>query len=1526
MAAVIRSLQNGITPIIGASRDDLVVGDVVTVNANTLATTYAWTIAFKPEGSAAVFSGDPLQNSPGNFTIDLEGPYLIGLVVDAGLATESYQYVRLRALTAFADLKLVAAGERRDVTGTIPVDVDLEGWANEQNFNLQTIKGFVKSVAASGQILYADPNASTEGYGDYPLVQSAIDAAVAAVATLASPYIVACRPGVYTENLTFAPHVHVLGWPGNSAAERDHQVVVLRGLHTITHTAVGDSTLLANLSLENVGTTTTALLSKLGAGKAVLYRCQLEQRGVSVTQGVTLDLQAGSFYAQGCRIRQLATADDRVAFLQSGASTSSYFWDTHFNGPSAVDINPGLGASVTCSMRDSEAFSTGAGASWGVRCSPQTLDMDYCQIRVNTGDPLLIHPTGGANPGAVAVALRWSLVEGDINFDVTGIVGATSLSVGSCEYTDLVFPGGAVTTLAATTMGTSLFYDNTTTGMTAENVQDAIDEVHVLAVLVTTLDDAYDGGLPGTGTGRTIYADQGAMQILDANPPSSPPPAGNTDGVLQVVSSVELGAIGVPEINLDPNPYGSGPYIVLGQMVVPTDMPFGAGTAAIMANSTGTPLFRNYNFRVQTKSSDGGTAIGRLILRGGDGYSNNPATPDGSSVYVQAGNCDDAAMGAAGDIFLSPGYGAFGSLSGSLWIVDPALSTQATLTAAGVFVGGVAGDITFGTNMGAVTASILVADNVAAVLVKLNALDGLTAAGNPIVISTTALGPNAEIYELDSDAGVSVALGGFTVAGGAAFVAGTYAAAVDLQCTAAGVLEIGPSGAAGPLIYDAATGKLTVPGLIDPTGLIFEEAGPPATGATEGAIFVSDGTAGLVQNNLYYRYAASGVNLDLTVGAINNTLDGAYDQGGAGLGRTIIADAGAVQILDANPPSNPLPAGNADGVLQVVSSVEIGAIGFPEIDLDPNPYGSGPYIVMGQTDVATDMPFGAGTAVLMANSTGNPLYRNYNFRVQTKSTDGGGVLGRLIIRGGDAYENNPTTPDASSVYIQAGNCDDAAMGVAGDIYLSPGFGAFGPTSGALWVVNPALSTQATLTAAGVFVGGVTGRITFGTNMGAVSAAILAADNLAAVLVKLNVLEGITAAGDPIVITTTALGPNAEIYELGSDAGVSVALGDFTVAGGAGFVAGTYAAAVDIQCTAAGVLEIGPSGAAGPLVYNAATGKLTVPGLIDPTGLIFEEAGPPATGATEGAIFVSDGTAGLVQNNLYYRVASSGVNLDLSTGAMNNTLDGAYDEGGAGAGRTITADAGAVVVNNAVADATNTLELTRTVGTGGALAIGPGAAVIFGDGDVVFGAAVMSGTEKMRVVGDARIEGALTTTGLLNSGGVVVAQVAAPATTATQAAFFASDGSGTEVAGEVYLRKASSATPLRITSGNDAAGYLMPYHINMPEVPNDTVSYNGWCPTGCVLTAVRVCMEVLNTQGTYTLAVTNESVGPGNTCLSAATYNMNGLVAAAVTDMTLTGTAADLVFAASDRWVITLTSNNVAFNGEAIYVEMVFKVV
>jgi len=160
----------------------LVAADVVVVSALESATTYAWTLAFVPEGSAATFSGSASAVSPGSFTVDEVGAYLVRLVVDAGLGTEDTQYVRLRALTTDLGLTLVAAGERRDGTGTIPVDIDAEGWANEQNANLKALEAAIVGQVSSG-VAYT-PGTPGDWAGSPTNAGDAIDRIAAAVAGL----------------------------------------------------------------------------------------------------------------------------------------------------------------------------------------------------------------------------------------------------------------------------------------------------------------------------------------------------------------------------------------------------------------------------------------------------------------------------------------------------------------------------------------------------------------------------------------------------------------------------------------------------------------------------------------------------------------------------------------------------------------------------------------------------------------------------------------------------------------------------------------------------------------------------------------------------------------------------------------------------------------------------------------------------------------------------------------------------------------------------------------------------------------------------------------------------------------------------------------------------------------------------------------------------------------------------------------------------------------------------------------------
>lgn len=472
MAATIQSLRNGITPIVGGSRDDLVLGDVVTLTATDPHTTYSWIIAFAPETSSATLANPTLQ-TPGTFVVDVEGPYLIQLTVDAGLPTEDTQEVRLRALTEFGQLTLVAAGERRDDTGIIPVDVDTEGWANEQNFNLVTLKDFIKPMVQSGRVLFVDSNDGTQGYGDFSSIQGAIDAAFGNTPTLTEQWLVLVRPGAYAENLIFRDWIHVIGWPGKKGNDQTQDVEV-----TGTHTAAissGVITKVSNLTLQTTAVTTSATLTLTGAGQLLLTDSQVLQLGVDAAQGPAIDLQGGSLVTYDTLVQHITGGGaDRVAVLQSGTATTLSMRGGQVIGPVGVSTNPNL---LTNTMSTRMGYVSVVADNIAVLADGSSFAATHCVFDGGLDPVFRVHPTGGVLASSIDLTLEFSSILGNLYFDTTNVGGTTALRTGGVRYGSLVTPGGAPTTIQALTQSYTHFYDNTVSGLLAENVQDAIDEL-----------------------------------------------------------------------------------------------------------------------------------------------------------------------------------------------------------------------------------------------------------------------------------------------------------------------------------------------------------------------------------------------------------------------------------------------------------------------------------------------------------------------------------------------------------------------------------------------------------------------------------------------------------------------------------------------------------------------------------------------------------------------------------------------------------------------------------------------------------------------------------------------------------------------------------------------------------------------------------------------------------------------------------------------------------------------------------------
>jgi len=182
------------------------------------------------------------------------------------------------------------------------------------------------------------------------------------------------------------------------------------------------------------------------------------------------------------------------------------------------------------------------------------------------------------------------------------------------------------------------------------------------------------------------------------------------------------------------------------------------------------------------------------------------------------------------------------------------------------------------------------------------------------------------------------------------------------------------------------------------------------------------------------------------------------------------------------------------------------------------------------------------------------------------------------------------------------------------------------------------------------------------------------EDLATTLALGNLTDGsdiVLSAGDELAGESGVGVAGDIILRAGTDSSAAVDGGNIVLIPGQGTNAGHFILEsadethfVDVEVTGAETLSVGTTYR---LEYDGTTGKLTVPGIIDPIAVIFEHATAPTTGSSEGAVFVSDGTGGLALGHLYFVPPSSGSPVDISNPTVAaDTLQAAYN-----AGHTIT---------------------------------------------------------------------------------------------------------------------------------------------------------------------------------------------------------------------------------------------------------------
>ena len=83
------------------------------------------------------------------------------------------------------------------------------------------------------------------------------------------------------------------------------------------------------------------------------------------------------------------------------------------------------------------------------------------------------------------------------------------------------------------------------------------------------------------------------------------------------------------------------------------------------------------------------------------------------------------------------------------------------------------------------------------------------------------------------------------------------------------------------------------------------------------------------------------------------------------------------------------------------------------------------------------------------------------------------------------------------------------------------------------------------------------------------------------------------------------------------------------------------------------------------------------------------------------------------------------------------------------------------------------------------------------------------------------------------------------------------------------------------------------------------------------------MQTVNTQGNYTVVFSKVTGTSPGTLLTTANFDMNTLVAATVTDLPVTTFITRQYFDQGDQWSVEFTSDDLNFDGEGIYFEILF---
>jgi len=442
MAANIQTMLNGdeTTATLGSSRDDLRTGDVVRCTSDDAALfEYSWELAYTPNESEAELT---VADNYCEFTVDNEGPYLIRLVVDPGTEAEDQQYLRLRSLTKFGSLKLVAGGEQMG-DSTIPSDATGAGWALDQNHNLRELLAHVSRLSASGRLLYVDANRgkdsendqnteTAEGHADFYSIQEAVDFAVAGGvggigADIDNTWTIVLRPGRYVEDLNVPVGINLIGMPS-------------KGVVKIENTAEGEMHQLAGGWFHGITFYSEDVAMEEGFlsidGPVNLIQCHVVRYANGASQGPCVEVLGGTATLQGTTLTNIADANAGRCALAVHGSGEVFVDNCTIDGAEGIHIFDGA---ATANVRRSTI--TSLHVDGAAIHSSGTLSVSNSKL-ISTTTSLLVDPST-LNPelGGETHILHSELT-GQYSYDPT--MGVPSLRVSSVEMPEHVETGNIV--------------------------------------------------------------------------------------------------------------------------------------------------------------------------------------------------------------------------------------------------------------------------------------------------------------------------------------------------------------------------------------------------------------------------------------------------------------------------------------------------------------------------------------------------------------------------------------------------------------------------------------------------------------------------------------------------------------------------------------------------------------------------------------------------------------------------------------------------------------------------------------------------------------------------------------------------------------------------------------------------------------------------------------------------------------------------------------------------------------------------